>query len=1103
MVAAMAATLPPPPESRHWEHVERPRSQTPLERRQRPLARKRSPNRVKAKPAKTAVISSILESFDALPPPPNITADDDFSDTASRQSRPRSTDGSIVASLPSVARSASPGFGVEYGTGLSLNGEAGVSDAALPPTVRTSRPASGLSRYSAPRTPSFTGANGNVHSSAASIRSRRSSFSAASKVEERSPSRNKLSAESWVKGNGTSQESVETKKSRMGRKSLRRIDSQETLRVTGTRVELVPPVNEVAEAPTISRAERIIAKASTPPLTTSKGRLYLVDSDSAEGQSLTGSLTPLTKTSSLETSPSIGTDKSVEGQSKRTSPSKSPIVDSIPMRTSSLRQSSSPAPGKKRERKLKRQAEGKGKADSKVDSVVDRNSKSIPESSWADLGDDDDTVRRIRELREQRKSRLLESKVYSTPENIPTVNGIPHLPQSVDRASAELVSAQRSEDGKQMSGTRPAANRASTEPPSKAQRVLGMSEGDLMQASNGTRINGTIRTSPGMTKRRPFSPYDDRKPHVRPSTASASPTPPISLDYSYAEAVDALHGAEREIRIEKRISVEQTTRTSIQAPRPSLQGPRNSLQIKGLDLPPTESQSVETTPVRRRSKRLSKKLPEEQRWTTHHPDLPLDFNKKKDRRKSMSDARHPRHFEAVAEPVPRRDSTDVAVDEYLRNERLSRRIKHPLTGRVISFSEVGDPRGAAVFICVGMGLTRYVTAFYDELATTLRLRLITVDRPGVGGSQPYPATDRSGPLSWPDDVLAICQHLGIGQFSMLAHSAGAVYALATALLLPHLIRGSVHLLAPWIPPSQLEAVSHPAASAPPAGALPRSQRLLRVLPTPFLKVANSSFMTATSASLKPATRRKSHSGKPELRRQESPAAAASRGRDRPPTREARPGESHGRRESLMLMDQFMPEVNPMENFPIPVKEEDEDVMPSGSLIMSATATPMDPNLEFASTALNAAEHSEKERKSKFTNALTQRTWELATRDSSPATDLLVCLERHRDVGFRYTDVHRDIVITHGSEDKRVPVANVKWLAEQMSRHPLPVVAGTDSVPQSREGRGAAEMLAQGGCEVRILEGEGHGLMASPNIMGDVLTEIAGYWSGQNKGWTTA
>jgi hypothetical protein len=94
------------------------------------------------------------------------------------------------------------------------------------------------------------------------------------------------------------------------------------------------------------------------------------------------------------------------------------------------------------------------------------------------------------------------------------------------------------------------------------------------------------------------------------------------------------------------------------------------------------------------------------------------------------------------------DSIDDAVEAYLRSPRLSQKIKHPQTGRTISFSEVGDSEGFAVFCCVGMGLTRYIMAFYDELALTLKLRLITPDRPGVGDSEPY--TDgTSTPLSWP------------------------------------------------------------------------------------------------------------------------------------------------------------------------------------------------------------------------------------------------------------------------------------------------------------------------------------------------------------------
>jgi hypothetical protein len=45
-----------------------------------------------------------------------------------------------------------------------------------------------------------------------------------------------------------------------------------------------------------------------------------------------------------------------------------------------------------------------------------------------------------------------------------------------------------------------------------------------------------------------------------------------------------------------------------------------------------------------------------------------------------------------------------------------------------------------------MGLTRFVMAFYDQLAATLKLRLITPERPGVAGSQVDP---NGTPLTWP------------------------------------------------------------------------------------------------------------------------------------------------------------------------------------------------------------------------------------------------------------------------------------------------------------------------------------------------------------------
>ena len=134
------------------------------------------------------------------------------------------------------------------------------------------------------------------------------------------------------------------------------------------------------------------------------------------------------------------------------------------------------------------------------------------------------------------------------------------------------------------------------------------------------------------------------------------------------------------------------------------------------------------------------------RWS--HQDSPGYFDRKGSTRDTRFAVKPPERPDTVLEESrpASADSVGRDVDAFINAQRLSQKIRHAQTGRIISFSEVGDPNGHAVFCCVGMGLTRYVTAFYDELATTLKLRLITPDRPGVGESQ----TDPVGtPLSWP------------------------------------------------------------------------------------------------------------------------------------------------------------------------------------------------------------------------------------------------------------------------------------------------------------------------------------------------------------------
>ncbi|KAJ5909086.1 hypothetical protein N7495_001768, partial [Penicillium taxi] len=381
------------------------------------------------------------------------------------------------------------------------------------------------------------------------------------------------------------------------------------------------------------------------------------------------------------------------------------------------------------------------------------------------------------------------------------------------------------------------------------------------------------------------------------------------------------------------------------------------------------------------------------------------------------------------------DSIDLAVYDYVTSPKLTQKVIHPASGRTIAFSEVGDPKGHVVLCCLGMGLTRYLPAFYDELARTLNLRLVTLDRPGVGESEAHRHDESSSPLSWPDDVAIVCNHLRVTKFSILAHSAGAIYALATALRIPQHIRGRIHLLAPWIPPSQLSRIGFQKDPAP-ANAVPYSVRILRALPTSLLKVANTSFMSATSASITTSLPK-------------SPRRV-----------KKKPGKETTDKELVSSPGSLDVQTNPTNEDIAPLTGLQPSAIPNAAGYKKSDAT--------IGTPVKSPEE-ERERQQDYDIRLTHKIWGLATTNANPAVDLLICLERRQTIGFQYVDITRSVVIQHGSKDTRVPMESVQWLGKTMRR-----------------------------CEVRVLEGEGHGLMASAAVMGSVLTEIAKEW----EDWTT-
>lgn len=142
------------------------------------------------------------------------------------------------------------------------------------------------------------------------------------------------------------------------------------------------------------------------------------------------------------------------------------------------------------------------------------------------------------------------------------------------------------------------------------------------------------------------------------------------------------------------------------------------------------------------------------------------------------------------------------IRRYVYSNRLTRLLtlsRLPYAGNTVSFADVGDARGHAVVIFLGLGAVRYLIGLYDEMASALRLRLICVDRWGMGKTDDLPSEKR-GVLEWSNVISEVTDQLGIRRFSVLAHSAGAPYAMATSLMHSDRLIGPVHLLAPWVSP---------------------------------------------------------------------------------------------------------------------------------------------------------------------------------------------------------------------------------------------------------------------------------------------------------------
>lgn len=123
-------------------------------------------------------------------------------------------------------------------------------------------------------------------------------------------------------------------------------------------------------------------------------------------------------------------------------------------------------------------------------------------------------------------------------------------------------------------------------------------------------------------------------------------------------------------------------------------------------------------------------------------------------------------------------------------------------GRLLGFDDVGDPDGIPLLYFHGFGSTRLIRHPDDSIAARLGIRLLAVDRPGIGLSTSRPARRL---LDFATDVRHLADTIGIDRFGVVAWSGGGPYALGAAWALPDRV-------------AQVALISTPAPLAGPAAA---------------------------------------------------------------------------------------------------------------------------------------------------------------------------------------------------------------------------------------------------------------------------------------------
>jgi pimeloyl-ACP methyl ester carboxylesterase len=118
-------------------------------------------------------------------------------------------------------------------------------------------------------------------------------------------------------------------------------------------------------------------------------------------------------------------------------------------------------------------------------------------------------------------------------------------------------------------------------------------------------------------------------------------------------------------------------------------------------------------------------------------------------------------------------------------------------GRALEYWEGGDPAGRGVIFHPGTPVSRVLGRWGHDAAGAAGVRLVSVSRPGYGGSTV--TSDAPSLLAVGRDTAALAAHLGLEGYAVFGSSGGAPFAVATAVADPGAVRalGAVGGIGPW------------------------------------------------------------------------------------------------------------------------------------------------------------------------------------------------------------------------------------------------------------------------------------------------------------------